>query len=90
MSGLTYRLVPASTELTAISDAAPRHGGIGFAIAGDQLSIAIADTDGRVMVATLHASALDDFCAEMADHLTEVSPNAADAQMGAAPWPSLQ
>lgn len=85
-----YTLTPASTRLTATAGPAPRHGGIGLSVVDGQLSIAIADTDGRVMVGTLHAAALDDFCGALAEHLAEASPEAAQAQLEAASWPTMQ
>lgn len=89
MTGSRYTLVPAGVTLTECR-ATPRSGGVGFAIVADQLSIAIADQDGRVMIATLHQSVLDTFCGSFADHLTEVSPEAAAEQLRAETWPSLQ
>lgn len=85
-----YNLVPASTVLTEAVGGKPRSGGIGFAIVDGQLNVAIADGDGRVMVGAIHASVLDEFCGSLADHLTEVSPVAADAQLEAALWPTMQ
>lgn len=88
MSG--YTLIPAATLLTETRDGPPRAGGIGFTIVDGQLSFAIADADGRVMLATLHASVLDEFCGRLADHITEVSPEAAKVQLEAVSWPTMQ
>jgi hypothetical protein len=76
--------------LTAATGGAPRNGGIGFAIVDGQLNVAIADEKGCVMVGALHASVLDEFCGQLADHLTAVSPVAADAQLEAEVWPTMQ
>ncbi len=88
MSG--YTLIPASTLLTETRDGPPRSGGIGFRIVDEQLSFAIADAKGNVMLATLHADVLDEFCGRLADHIAEVSPEAANAQLEAASWPTMQ
>lgn len=85
-----YTLIPASTLLTETAGGPPRSGGIGFAIVDGQLSIAIADARGNVMLGTLHASVLDDFCGRLADHIAEVSPDAANAQLEAVSWPTMQ
>lgn len=85
-----YTLVPASTVLTEAKGGAPRNSGIGFAVVDGQLNVAIADDNGRVMVGALHASVLDEFCGTFADHLTAVSPVAADAQLEAEQWPTMQ
>ncbi len=85
-----YTLIPASTLLTETAGGPPRTGGIGFTIDAGQLSFAIADANGNVMLATLHATVLDEFCGRLADHIAEVSPEAAKAQLEAESWPTMQ
>lgn len=85
-----YTLVPASALLTAPTGPNPRSGGVGFAVVDGQLSVAIADEHGHVMVGTLHQSVLDEFCGTLADHITEVSPEAARSQREAETWPIMQ
>lgn len=68
-----------------------RFTGVGFAIVDGQLSIAIMDAiTGRTLAACLHGDDLDRFCGIFADHLSEVSQEAADAQLEAVTWPTMQ
>lgn len=94
MSAARFSMVPAATILTASSPgqkAETYGGGIGFTIRDGQLSIAIkAEGEATVMVASLHESVLDDFCGMLADHLVEVSPEAARIMQERELWPSLQ
>lgn len=87
-------MVPAATTMAASSPGQKAErlgGGIGFAIRDGQLALAIKEEgSSTVMVATLHQSVVDEFCGTLADHLTEVSPEAADAQLGAESWPTMQ
>lgn len=94
MTASRFSMVPASTLFTAASPgqkAETYGGGIGFAIRDGQLVVAIKEEGAAsVMVAALHESVLDAFCGMLADHLAEVSPEAARLMQEREPWPSLQ
>jgi len=86
-----FHMIRASVTSDQLGTLDERFTGIGFAIVDGQLAIAITDAiTGRTLAACLHSDDLDRFCGVFADHLTEVSPEATDAQRGAEVWPTMQ
>lgn len=86
-----FHMVRARVTVDTVGTHDTRFTGIGFAIVDGQLSIAIMDAiTGRTLAACLHSDDLDRFCGILADHITEVSPEAATAQLEAASWPTMQ
>lgn len=86
-----FALIRARVTPDVVDADAERFTGVGFSIVDGQLAIAIMDaTTGRTLSACIHGDDLDRFCGLFSDYLIEVSPVAADARLGAEPWPSLQ
>jgi hypothetical protein len=86
-----FHMIRAQVVPDAVGPHDARFTGVGFAIVDGRLSIAIMDAiTGLTLSARVDGADLDSFCGIFADHLTEVSPEAANAQMEAGSWPTMQ